>query len=100
MSSYKILPYTKQQAKRLNVIVETSRNPNYKIDVFDKNSKQYITSCGDPQYYDYPYYLKFEKNGQVSAGFANERRRLYYIRHQKEATQIGTRGFYSINLLW
>jgi hypothetical protein len=76
---YNILPYTKQKAKLFNVIVEPSSNPRYKIDVFDKNSGHYITSCGAPSYDDFPTYMKLEKNGQVPVGYAQNRRRLYHL---------------------
>lgn len=34
---YDILPYTHKKANELGVIVKPSKNPKYKIDVYDKN---------------------------------------------------------------
>ena len=36
---YKILPYTKRQAKKLGVVVKPSTNKTKKIDVFKNNKK-------------------------------------------------------------
>ena len=87
---YDILPYTLQQAKKLNVKVLSSKNPKYKIDVYDEKGK-YLFSGGDPNFSDYPHYI-------ISKGksYANERRRLYHLRHQDETV----RGKVIAALLW
>lgn len=87
---YKIQPYTFQQAKKLGVQIKPSTKKDKKIDVF-KNNKL-ITSVGQLGYKDYPTYLK-EKGKQV----ADDRKRLYKLRHQKDD---GIAGYYANNLLW
>ena len=86
---YTIQPYTKKKAKQLGVSVFESTNPKKKIDVFKDNKK--IASIGDKGYIDYATLLKTDKDK------AEERRRLYHIRHQKDS---GLNGFYARELLW
>jgi len=90
---YEITDYTKRKAKELGVEVKPSTNSKKKIDVF-KNGKK-IASIGAYGYMDFPNYL--EKNGEA---YANERRRLYKLRHIKDRTKVGSNGWYSDNLLW
>lgn len=89
---YQILPYSYQQAKRLGVFITPSNNSNKKIDVY-KNDKK-VASIGDPLFQDYPNYLQKDKT------LANERRRLYHIRHKGDSDQVGTPGWYSSRILW
>lgn len=86
---YDIQPYTIKKAKELKVIVVPSTNPKKKIDVYQDNKK--IASIGDIRYKDYPTYLR--ENGKE---YADERRRLYHIRHKNE----GIVGKYAKELLW
>jgi len=44
---------------------------------------------------DYPSYMRIE-----GKAYADERRRLYRIRHKKELEAEGTRGWYIARLLW
>jgi len=87
---YKITSYTYQKARELGVEVRPSVNPNKKIDVFKDGKK--IASIGDPNYLDFPTYTK--EKGQA---YANERRRLYHIRHAKDKN---IEGMLSKALLW
>lgn len=91
---YKIQPYSYSQAKKLNVQIFPSGNPKYKIEVYDKSGK-FLFYIGSPAYGDYATYL--ETKGRV---YAEERRRLYKLRHAKEGKAIGTKGYYAFNLLW
>ena len=91
---YEILPYTKEQAKRLGVKVELSHKSKYKIDVFTKEG-EYINSVGATGYSDYPHYI--QDKGQE---YADRRRIAYKIRHQKDRVKIGSRGWLADNLLW
>ena len=86
---YTILPYTKDKAKQLGVTVTPSTKKGKKLDVF-KNGKL-IASIGAIGYKDYPTYLK--EDGQA---IANERRRLYRLRHTKNT--LGEQ--LALNLLW
>lgn len=86
---YNITDYTKKKAKEINVEVRPSKNPKKKIDVY-KNDV-YLHSIGAIGYQDYSQYLK-EKGRE----FADERRRLYHIRHKEET--LG--GLLAKWLLW
>lgn len=92
---YEILPYTKKIAKKMGLSVVPSSTKHYKIDVYSSKTGEYITSCGDNRYLDYPYYLMLY--GQEKA---DERRRLYKIRHEKYRNIPNTRSFFSDKLLW
>lgn len=87
---YDIKPYTIKKAKELKVKVIPSTNPKKKIDVYKDNKK--IASIGDIFYKDYPTYLR--ENGKE---YADERRRLYHVRHKKDN---GINGYYARELLW
>lgn len=83
---YVITDHSKQQAKKLGVELKVSSNPKKKIDVY-KGSKK-LASIGDINYSDYGTYL--ETKGKA---YADERRRLYRIRHKGENN-------YSLKILW
>jgi hypothetical protein len=76
---YEIQPYTRAKAKQAGLIIVPSKNPKKKIDVYDKNNT-FLKSIGDISYSDYATYLKEE-----GAKKANERRRLYHLRHTKDS---------------
>ena len=86
---YKITQYTKDRAKEIGVQVKPSTKKNKKIDVL-KDGK-YIHSIGDIHYKDYPTYLK-----QDGKQVADERRRLYHLRH----TGKGVGEKLALRLLW
>ena len=90
---YTILPYTKDKARKIGVVVRPSTTAFKKIDVFDQGKK--VASIGDIRYNDYPSYWK--KEGKA---FADERQRLYRIRHAKDMDKKGTPGWYANHLLW
>ena len=90
---YKIKDYSYEQAKKLNVEIKPSTVKNKKIDVF-KNDKK-ISSIGDIRYDDYPTYI--EKNGKE---FAEKRRKLYKIRHNKTRNIKGSNSYYADRILW
>ena len=90
---YNITNYTKKQAKILGVTVKPSTNKNKKIDVFKGDQK--IATIGDIKYNDYPTFIK-TKGKQ----YADERRKLYKMRHSKDRTKIGSNGYYADKLLW
>lgn len=90
---YQISQRTKDMAKKLGVTVKPSTNKNKKIDVFKDDKK--IASIGAIQYKDFHLFLK-EDGKEV----AEERKRLYKIRHQKDRNKVGTPSFYADRLLW
>lgn len=91
---YRIKDYSYNQARFFGVQIFPSDNPKHKIEVYDKSGK-FLFYIGDSKYSDYPTYL--ETHGKE---YADNRRRLYRLRHNKEANKIGTRGFYSYHILW
>jgi hypothetical protein len=95
---YHITQYSFKKAKELGVVIKPSHKKDKKIDIFyfDKKRKEYVYICsiGSIKYKDYPTYLKENKI------LAEERRRLYYIRHKKDAHIKGTPGYYAAKILW
>lgn len=96
--AYKILPYSKEQAKKLGVEIKPSSNSFKKIDVF-KNGKK-VASIGAKGMNDYPTYLEKEKKGYFPTGYAKNRRKLYKQRHEKDRLIVGSNGWYADKILW
>lgn len=92
---YDIKPYTLEQAKKLNVIVQPSEKQYKKLDVFDARDKQYITSIGDTRYGDFPTYLK-----HYGQEYADKRRAAFHKRFKTETLKPYTNAYYSAKLLW
>lgn len=90
---YQILPYSYEKAKQLGVQIRPSTNAKKKIDVYQQGKK--IASIGAIHFSDYPTYLKEE-----GKAVADERRRLYHIRHKKDSSKKGTPGWFASVLLW
>lgn len=90
---YNITSYSKEQAKKLGVEIKPSKLKNKKIDVYKGNEK--VASIGNKNYKDYPTYM-LEKG----LAFANERRKLYKIRHEKDRKIKGSAGYYADKILW
>lgn len=100
--SYRIKTYTKNQARKLGVIVKKSTNKKKKIDVFkkqkDKNGKMIlkkIASVGAIGYNDYPTFIQTK-----GKSYADKRRKLYKIRHNKYRNIKGTNSYWADKLLW
>jgi hypothetical protein len=90
---YPITKYTKNQARKLNVTIKPSTNKTKKIDVYKNNHK--IASIGAYGMNDYPtYQLKKGKK------YANTRRKLYKIRHNKDRHIKWSNGWLADKLLW
>ena len=94
MSSYEIQPYTHLVAYKYGVKAVVSKNPTKKIDVLDFNDN-YICSLGDIRYGDFPTYYKTR-----GERYAEERRRLYHLRHNKTKDKFGSKSYYASRLLW
>ena len=90
---YRIKPYSFRQAKKLGVTIKPSTVKGKKIDVFKKGKK--VASVGALGYNDYPTWM--QKKGKK---YADERRRLYKIRHAKDRNVRGTAGYYADKILW
>lgn len=92
--AYYITPYTKRQAAKYGVVVKPSRVNGKKIDVFDKKGKK-LASVGALGYGDYPTFMR--KKGKE---YADSRRKMYKMRHEKDRHKRGTPGFWADKLLW
>ncbi len=91
---YKITPRQKVNAMALNVVIKPSTLKGKKIDVYNKLGVK-IASIGALGYMDYDLYIKSK-----GMAYANERRRLYKLRHNNDRNKIGTPGFYADKILW
>lgn len=89
---YRIKPYSIRQANKIGVRIRPSTRTGKKIDVFKNGVK--VASIGQRGFLDYPTYI--EKYG---LDIANQRRRLYHIRHRKNKIP-GTAGYYAAKILW
>ena len=95
---YIISSYTKEKAKKIGVNVRPSKTFGKKIDVYKNGTK--LASIGAIGYKDYPTYLALEKKGKVPKGTANERRKMYKLRHAKDRKRLYSNGWYADQLLW
>lgn len=91
---YKILPYTLAQAKRLKVKVRPSSKADKKLDIYDRKGN-FVTSVGARGYLDYPTYKKL-----FGKKVADQRRKLYKARHEKDRKVKGSPGYFADKLLW
>jgi len=91
---YKILPYSYNQAKKLNVIIKPSMKKDKKIDVYDLNNN-YLLSIGSINHYDYPYYIEIKGKSH-----ADKRRSLYKKRFEKTRHIKNTPSYYADKILW
>jgi hypothetical protein len=92
--SYQIKQYTKDKAKKLGVTIKQSTRKGKKIDVFDKEGNK-IATIGALGYGDYPTFMQ-EKGKE----FADQKRKNYKARHQKDRLKKNTNGWFADNLLW
>lgn len=92
--AYTITNYTKDKAKKLGVIVKPSTVKGKKIDVFNKKGDK-LASVGALGMGDYPTFIKTK-----GKEYADSRRRLYKMRHEKDRHKRGSNGYYADKLLW
>ena len=90
---YTITEYSRDQAKKLGVTIKPSTNKGKKLDVFKDGKK--LASIGALGMGDFPTYMKTK--GQA---YADERRRLYRIRHAKTMDKVGSPSYYAARILW
>jgi hypothetical protein len=90
---YLITNYTKNKAKQYGVTVQPSTMSGKKIDVY--RDGEIIARIGALGYSDYSTYI-------ITHGlqFANERRKLYRIRHEKDRSKMNSNGYWADRLLW
>lgn len=90
--SYKISRLQIKKAKKLGLEILPSTNKNKKIDVY--KNKILVARIGSMGYNDYQFYLK-----NYGKKYADERRRLYLLRHRNNIIK-NKPGYYSANILW
>ena len=90
---YAITKYSRDQAKKLGVTIKPSTVKGKKIDVF-KNDKK-VASIGAQGMGDFPTYMQTK-----GKAYADERRRLYKIRHAKTMDKVGSPSYYASRILW
>lgn len=91
---YHITQYSYDRAKQLGVTIEPSHRPEKKIDIYAP-SGHFLVSIGAQGYDDYPTYYQ-----QYGPEYAEERRRLYKIRHNKDRHIVGSKGWWADKILW
>ena len=94
MSNYKIYEHSKKQAELLNLTIKPSKNKNKKIDVYTNDDK-FLHSIGNILYNDYGRYIEM-----YNLLYANKRRKLYHIRHQKGINIINSKQYLAAKILW
>jgi hypothetical protein len=90
---YTIKKYSYDKAKKLGVNIKPSTRKNKKLDVYKNNKK--IASIGALGYGDYPTFIQTE--GLTSA---NNHRKKYKMRHNKDRHVKNSPGYYADQLLW
>tara|TARA_A100000171_G_scaffold35511_1_gene34048 strand:+ start:77 stop:352 length:276 start_codon:yes stop_codon:yes gene_type:complete len=90
---YEIKALQRKNARRIGVDIKPSTRKGKKIDVFKDGKK--VASVGAIGYGDYATFIK-EKGRE----FADNRRRLYKIRHEKNRKKVGTNSYYADQILW
>lgn len=95
--SYPITAEIKNRAKTLGITVKQSRNKEKKLDAYKDNVFQ--ASFGASSYNDYHTWKKTK-----GEAYANERRRLYHLRHKNEGPKIKngklTASYLAKAILW
>jgi len=92
--AYRITSYTKARAKKLGVTIKPSTVKGKKIDVFNKKGEK-LASVGALGYGDYPTFVKTK-----GLDYADSRRHMYKIRHEKDRHKRGSAGYFADQLLW
>ena len=96
---YEVTPIIRERARKIGVEVRPSRRKGKKLDAYDIDGK-YITSFGARGYPDYHVYKK-----EYGSKVADEKRRLYKLRHEKDRHvkyRDGrlTAGYLADQILW
>lgn len=100
-SEYIIRDWTNKQAKKHKLTIFPAEDNKTKLEVYDDKGL-YLANVGALGYLDYAQYLDMEKADLVPEGTANERRRLYHLRHEKERgyNTKNTKSWLAKTLLW
>jgi hypothetical protein len=90
---YLITSRQKRNAKRLGVKILPSNNKSKKLSVYKDGVK--VADIGDIAYWDYDHYIN-----AYGRSYANERQRLYKLRHNKYRHIKGSPAYYADQILW
>ena len=93
---YIVTQEIRKRAKELGVTVKSSTDPAKKLDVYQEGKK--IASIGQAGSNDYHLWQK-----QVSKAYADQRRKLYYMRHPYKTRMVNgvyTADYLAKQLLW
>jgi len=99
MIPYQISDATYKIAKQLGLEIFPTDKPDKKIKVYDAKTGIFLFYVGDSKYYDYHTYLADEKKGIFPKGTADDRKRLYHIRHKNDI-EISRKSYIGAKLLW
>lgn len=92
--TYNITKYSFARARELGVTIKPSSVKGKKIDVFNKKGQK-VASVGAIGYGDYPTFWSLK-----GKEFADKRRKLYKMRHEKDRHVVGSAGYYADKILW
>ena len=90
---YKITLYSYKKAEENDLDIVPSTKKNKKIDVYKNGDK--IASIGSIKNLDYPNHIL--KNG---LDYANQKRKLYRLRHKKDINNKNGNGYWANAILW
>jgi len=83
----------KNNAKRIGVQIKPSGNQKKKLSVYKNGVK--VADIGANGYLDYSIYIR-----EFGINYANDRKRLYKLRHQNYRHIKGTPAYYADQILW
>lgn len=83
----------KKNAKRIGVQIKPSANKLKKLSVYKNSIK--VADIGANGYFDYSRYIS-----EFGVKYANERQKLYKLRHEKYRHIKGTPAYFADQILW
>lgn len=92
-AKYQITPRQLANARAIGVEIRPSSSPDKKLDVY--RGGKLVARIGAAGYADFDIYLRTR-----GREYADERRRLYKIRHAGNRSVKGSPGWYADRILW
>ena len=89
------MKYKEDLEEQIKQKIDSHCSSKCRIFIFIFLNGKFLFSGGSPTYLDYPHFIKSK-----GKEYADERRRLYSIRHFKEIQNVRSRGWYISKLLW
>jgi hypothetical protein len=97
--AYVITKEIRERAKQAGVVVKPSAKKDKKLDAFDKKTGEFQASFGQAGANDF--HLWKDAKGKA---YADERRRLYHLRHKNEGAKVRggklTASYLAKKILW